>query len=623
MPLPTTSNVTRPRSLGYDVRIESNYYRLIPPLDITEESAQHPMGQQLARNPEDIVRMSEDVLNLSQVDFSGGEGLDFAHRPDNSDFDKTRFWSSLGVNVIEGHGDVQKLELEHVIGNVYNQASFTTASRQAPQMVEANGDLFVIGNAGSGDLITVIDDPGGAATATSEDPVSGSNASLLTIAEVDTDVFVSSNTDGIYKRSSATGTWSNISTFYPKRMWGLKGRLFCTDQEGDAVMEISTSGVSGARLVTLGTEGRFLTACDAGAAILAGATNGYVYAFADVDGTLTLRAQTRFQGEEITALGAGPSGIVLIGTRDGNTSRIYMGELSASYTIQNSQLLREFTITDNEHSPISHIKFTRDSAYFVFENDSGNLDLWRFDVTTTGLFRIADLNIASNGCAGIEVIEDKVFLVTDQHRVLGEQDTYQSSGYLISPLFDHFTAEDKVWSAAKLFGVDFPAQTQGKLYYSTDPDALEDTNHASWQLIKTLTNTTGVDNVETLISNAVSRWITLKLELSTSDSSVTPLLRGYSIRAYTGAGDITIPLTINCSDRLERRGRKTKVIPGLGEDIYDQLKTLEGSAVEVELLWNSESFEGTVRRVGHRAPAISSRGSQLLASQVEFVGRRQ
>lgn len=625
MPLPTTSNVTRPKALGYDVRIESNYYRLIPPLSITDETAQNPMGQQLIRNPEDIALISEDALPLSQTDFSGGEGLDFAHRPDNTDFDKTRFWSSKSVDVITGHGDVQKLELTNTFSKIANVSDFATVHRQSPQMVEAGGSLFSIGYQATPSAITRIDDPAGTPSTTSEDPLGGSTSDLNSIAEVDDEVYVSIEGYGIRKRDTA-GTWSDLSTIqWPYRLWGLKGRVVGADlTNGRRLASYDTSAGTKTDLVSINASESFLCATDAGAAILAGATNGYVYALADVDGTLTLRAQTPFRGEEVTAIGAGPSGIVLIGTRDGAKTRIYMGELGSSYTIQNTQLLREwdFDITSNsDHAPISHITFSRDNAFFAFEEVGGDVELWKFDVTTTGLFHVA--SIADENMSSIVTVDDKMFFTSFFHDVYGEDDTYQSSGYLISPLFDHFTAEDKVWAAAKFFGVNFPANTSAELFYSTNPAAIEDDGHASWTSIKSLDSTSGTDDSEALISNATGRWITFKIELATTDSSSTPQVRGYSSRAYAGAGDTTIPLTINCSDRLERRGRKAKNIPGLGKLIYNELKTLEGSGVEVELLWNDEVFEGTVRSVSNRTPVITSRGSQLLASQVEFVGRRQ
>lgn len=615
MPLPTTSNVTRPRSLGYDVRIESNYYRLIPPLGIQEEAAKNPLGKQLIRNPEDVARISEEILPLSQVDFSGGEGLDFGHKHDNTDFDQTRFWSSDAINVVQGHGDVQKLELAKDFSIISNQTDAGTASRQSPQMVEAGESLFMVGNAGDNTLVTRIDDPGGTPSSTAEDP-HGTAAGIFSIAEVDGEVFVSIDGVGIYKRNTS-GTWAAWNTnLSPVRIWGLKGRLVGVGSQGN-IREITET--TQPTPVTFGGDAVGLCATDAGAAILVGASNGYVYALADVDGDLTLRAQTSFQGEEVTAIGAGPSGIVLVGTGQGTTSRLYMGELGSSYTIQNMQMLREWEVNNDNHAHVSHIYFTRDSAYFAIRTSTPEFQLWKFDVTTTGLFHVWSSTTPAS-VTGIRVLNDKTFFSTNDFDAYGEQDTYQSSGYLISPLFDHFTSEDKVWAAAKFFGVDFPTNTSAELFYSTNPDAIEDDGHAAWRSVKSLTS---IDDTEALISNASSRWIAFKIELSTTDTASTPQVRGYSSRAYTGAGDITIPLTINCSDRLERRGRKPKTIPGLGEDIYDQLKTLEGSAVEVELLWNSEIFEGTVRSVGHRSPAITERGSQLLVSQVEFVGRRQ
>lgn len=627
MPLPTVANTTNPRSQGYHVQIEDTYFQLVSsperPFDVVGRAGEIPAAREFIRNPEDLTDR-ELSAPLSQLDFSGGEGLDFAHRPDNTDFDKTRFWGSKSIEVVEGHGTVQKVRLAKQFAAMRTRTDTSTWYGDS-QIAFADGSLFVIDNSLAPQRVVRFDDPLNSTVNTGEDPFAGEVAAdMFGLAVVDGELYVSISGNGVHKRDS-TGVWTHFDDQTPRRMWGLKGRLIGSylGREFRVLGGASPDTI----LKTLPVGEEFLAACDAGAAILAGATNGQVYAFADVDGTLTLRAQTPFLNEEIVGLGAGPSGIVLVGTRsrgpNGLKGRLYMGELGSSYTIQNAQLLREWDLTAGiaGHAP-SFITFNRDRAYFFVSPSGAEDEIWVFDVTTTGLFRLESRDIANTDFAGAVVVDGRLFFADRARSLYREETTYQTSGYLISPLFDHFDAEDKVWAAAKFFGAAFPAGTSAVLSYSTNPDAIEDSAHASWTSIKTLNAASGVDDAETLIAGASSRWITFKMELSTSNTANTPQVRGYSARAYAGQGDVTLRLPVNCSDVVVRPGRHATPVRGWGDTRYDQLKTYEGTAVTLKWLYTDETYEGTVKQVGFRQPLEPRRGSPLFVAEVEFVGRR-
>ena len=100
----TTINISNPKRYGYDVRIDDILLRSAvgPGREMQIQSSDVTDGQiNVKQNPEDFTSNLGRIY--SRNNFSGGQGLDTAHRANGSPKDTTRFFDSKGVDVF--HGD--------------------------------------------------------------------------------------------------------------------------------------------------------------------------------------------------------------------------------------------------------------------------------------------------------------------------------------------------------------------------------------------------------------------------------------------------------------------------------------------------------------------------------------
>ena len=107
MPRPaTTISVANPRRMGYDIRLDQNLYRTAigPGREMTIQSSNVEDGQiNVKQNPEDFTSNLGRIY--SRNNFTGGQGLDTAHRANGTPKDTTRFWDSKGIDVFHGDED--------------------------------------------------------------------------------------------------------------------------------------------------------------------------------------------------------------------------------------------------------------------------------------------------------------------------------------------------------------------------------------------------------------------------------------------------------------------------------------------------------------------------------------
>ena len=97
--VPTTADVTNPHRKGYDFRLDNLLFRaaVSPDRQLVIRSAEFPGTQiDLKQNPEDITTNIGQIF--SRNDFSGGQGLDYAHKRSQTETDVTRFFDSKGVS---------------------------------------------------------------------------------------------------------------------------------------------------------------------------------------------------------------------------------------------------------------------------------------------------------------------------------------------------------------------------------------------------------------------------------------------------------------------------------------------------------------------------------------------
>ena len=119
----TTINISNPKRYGYDVRIDDILLRSAvgPGREMQIQSSDVQEGQiNVKQNPEDFTSNLGRIY--SRNNFTGGQGLDTAHRANGSPKDTTRFFDSKGVDVF--HGDDETSYHVHLLHTTAEKKNF-------------------------------------------------------------------------------------------------------------------------------------------------------------------------------------------------------------------------------------------------------------------------------------------------------------------------------------------------------------------------------------------------------------------------------------------------------------------------------------------------------------------
>lgn len=625
MDLPTKANASRPLAAGYDALIEygdtaeeSLYLRLAagPQRQITFQTVQpEERGLDVSALPEDM--RSESGQTFSRSDFTGGEGLDRAHRRGGTDRDWSRFWDSRNIDVTPSRsGEPAEVKLLHSASSLRSMAA--GADRGA--LVRVGTTLYGI-IASATQVDRTANPTASSPTWTQESP--GGSGDIADLAVLGDQVYAAR--DSIRVRSSG-GSWSLFTDLDADRLWGVKGRIIAA--VGGQLYEARSGAGNSVLLHTLASGQSWTDVIDAGAAILAGASNGEIYAFVDEDGELTLRGQTLIEGEQITALGFG-QGLVFVGTGEPTTGGGTIGRLwrflLIGLRLREGQVLRQWGDGSETRNRAPHrIISTREAVWTGVIEDGTEAHLWRYHLETGGLVRDLVLG-ASARVHGLVVIDNRVFANLWVNGLWREDTTYASSGYLIGPLADFFNAARKAWVGARLQTGVLPTGTQVVLAYSTDSAAIEDPNHASWTDVITATPAAPGASAEAPLTEVEARYLAGKLTLTPNGTSTaTPSAISFAFRALALPSELDVILPVNISDRYERPFRKALTIDGLGVLIYSKLQELRGKAVTATLLRRpGEVVKGQIRDVLAPIPELPDRGSATVFAQVVIRGQRQ
>ncbi len=634
MSLPTKVNVPRPEAWGYDVLVEYGtsdaetlYLRgaVGPGRQMTFQTVEAVQGNpDLSDNPEDM--RGETGQSFSRENFTGGEGLDRAHRRGGSDRDFSRFWDSRNIDVTSAIGGVpEEIKLLHTITSLRSAAA--TATR-AP-LVRLGDVLYgVIANKQrvdrSANPITA------SPTWTVENPnLAEGDVDVTDLAGLGDELYAAVGIRGIHKRDNG-GTWTHWSDLTnTERVWGVKARIIAST---GAALHEARAGTGSVLLKTLPSGEIWNDVVDAGSAILAAASDGNIYAFVEEDADLVLKGQTEIPNEVPTALGFG-QGLVFIGTSQSTSGGGQIGRLWRSLFVglrlREGQVIRKWGdgSTTQDRSP-KRIISTREAIWIAVVEDGSETHLWRYHLATGGLVR--DLIIVASGVSdGLVVFDDRMFVTVLGDAIWREATTFASTGYLIGPLADFFNAARKSWIGARLTtGTTLPAGTKVVLAYSTDPDALEDSAHASWVDVITATGTPDVpgDSAEQAITNVEARYLTGKLTLTPEGgATLTPNVLAFALRGLPQPTEDDYAIPINISDRLELPHRKPlragRAKPGL--TVYDKLKDIMGKVTTVTLLRSGEVVKGQLRTLSAPINEIPERGSPTVYALLTTRGQRQ
>ena len=615
--VPTTADVTNPHRKGYDFRLDNLLFRaaISPDRQLVIRSAEFPAQQiDLQQNPEDITTNIGQIF--SRNDFSGGQGLDYAHKRNLTDKDTTRFFDSKGLDVFHSDDETSynlhllfKTEDKDVKGN---NTTFSGTNNYIAQTT--NGDLYVT------DQSAIYKSTDNGATWNPETTGLTINNNFTGAAAVGDQVYYTTatgTTSGeliLYNGTSYAELSHDQTSNALTGVWFAKGQLFISGDDGSvaylwAVDPIGKNWTSSDlaeadAIVTFEDSHTISQVVDAGAVVLAASTSGDIFSIKDVSGTMTLFGQTNIPFEEVHSIAAA-EGIVFFGTKDRSQAvgRFYRADLVTAdnlYVLANRQLVKEWVISGQDTTP-KHMFVTRDSIYCGIKESGTESYLYRYYLPTAGFAR--DLKMGASGfITGITQSNGKFVVVVAGADVYLETSLYEADGYVILPNVDFFTSEVKQWVGTTVEHDEITDSRRVQCFVSTKEATIDNPDSSDWEL--TNDSTTGFGGVEFQI-NRNARYINLKVVLSANqDFTNTPTFRSVSARALPRPQLIVVDIPVNISDQVERPNRKRIMVKNLGEAVYQELKQKEGDSVTLELYDPSETVRGVVESVAY--PVINN-----------------
>jgi len=613
--LPSPSNTSAPESQGFEANLDDLFLRFAvgPGRQMSINTAPlQAQAIQTSETPEDFQQEFGQIF--SRTDFAGGSGLDKAHKRNAGPNDFQRYWDSKGIDVFSGKqvGQEYKVSLLHDTDEVQS----TTGTNL--YMQELGGSIFFA----DGDVLKRVDSPLDASpTVTSETAPSAGN-NITGMAVLGTRLYLVANGDVYVRTAASTYSVHNNHKTYSK-IWSMKGRIVASDTSGDLFEIPDGSTPSTMKTLPTGTEWTDLT--DGGAVVLACATDGYIYSFADESSTLTLKGQTFVEGEIPNAIDAA-QGLIFYGTyqntASGKIGRLYVAEITNAnslYVLVNAQLLKQWgdgTTTLNQ-APYQIIS-TRDSIYTGIIDSASKTNLWRYYLPTGGIAR--DVEFGESGIVeGIAVFSDRIFATVSGGGLYRESTDYVSTGYIITPLADFFTSEKKQWVGAKV-NTNVVSSGSVKLFTSTIAADINNPTASTWaEQVSIFSGTGGDEEVMTLVDG---RWIAGKIEINTDDVTQTPEMLSFAIRGFQLVNDLVVDMPINISDQIERPFRKALRVQGQGDLVYQALRNKEGKNVQLEIFRPDTLLRGIIENVSSPIEEISPRGSVTSYCLVRFRGSK-
>ena len=634
--LPSPSNTSQPQAQGFEANLDDLFLRFAvgPGRQMQINTAPlQAQAIQTSETPEDFQQEFGQIY--SRTDFRGGEGLDKAHRREGTPTDFQRFWDSKGINVF--HADEDTSYSVKLLNDI-EQKTLTFSSDNNYLAQTTNGYMYITDDTD----VYQSTDQGVTWTAMTSTSIS---YTIHGIAAFGNDLFVVAGDGSTNKQLlsyvQSTDTWTDESlgssfTGYFTGIWFAKGGLFVSGKSTTAeyLWESSpfTKNFSGdfqttSALVVTEPTHEFTSVIDAGAVVLAGHTDGNIYSLKIDGGTWSLKGQTQISFEEIHSLAAS-EGLVFIGTKgfQSNTGRFFTADLTVAdnlYVLTNRQLVKQW---DNGVDQSPHSMFvTRDSVYMGIHESATETNLWRYYLPTAGIARDISITHSSDSDAKMKGITltgttvPKFIAVVDGVGVFKETDTYVSTGYIISSLADFYTSEKKQWVGAKLNtnGVSFGTV---ELATTTVPLDINNVDSPTWEpQISVASGTGGEEEVLELVQG---RWMSVKLTITTSDTSQTPEMLSFAVRGFQLVNDLVVDMPINISDQIERPFRKALRVNGQGELIYQALRNKEGQNVQLEIFRPDTLLRGIIENVSSPVEEISTRGSVTTYCLVRFRGSK-
>ena len=611
-------NVSDPERKGYDFRIDNDLFRAAisnqVPMKIQSSDVQS-QEINVNQNPEDFTRNIGRIY--SRNNFSGGSNLDMAHKRGMSENDTTRFWDSNGLDVFtQNKGTPYSLKM-----------LFQTELEQALDSSDGDNALAIVGTkvyVSNDETLYVSTDGGDTWSVQSTNLTAGYEIKGLAAHGSDLYIVANNGSAGeIELLPDGSSSTQKMSAAIYDGIWSVKGLMLVST--GTTLHQYDGNTTVGSAIETLPTGQSWTDVVDAGAVILAVATDGRIYSIKDVAGTFTAKGTTELKGEVVTCI-TETQGQIFYGTKVVQTGskvigRLYSAALTVAddlYVLGNQQLIKEWNIDSIDASPY-RLHATRDSVYTGIKETGSNSYLWRYYLPTAGIARDLKLG-AGNIIKGIGIINEKFLVTVQSSGIWQETSNYETEGYLITANADFFTAEQKQWVEAQVETPNISTGTTVELHVTDDIAGITSSTHTSWS--KVLDRQSGSGTVETQV-NKISRYGAMKIVLTSQGSTEAPEVNSISYRALARPELVLVQIPVNLSDRVERPYRKPITVKNLGEAVYQSLKDREGTPVTLEIYDPQEIIRGVVESIEYPIEGNPNIGSVTRYAIITIRGTRQ
>ena len=612
----TTINTSNPKRYGYDVRIDDILLRSAagPGREMQIQSSDvQEQGINVRQNAEDFTSNLGRIY--SRNNFTGGQGLDTAHRANGTPKDTTRFWDSKGVDVFNTD-----------LGKGYNvQLLHTTEKGQA--LSSAVNHMTVVGTriyVSDDETLYKSDDGGNTWSPVTEGLTAGYQIKGLAAHGDLLYITANNGSSGEIETltSGGTSTQKMSASVYDK-IFSVKGQFLVTI--GSSIHSYDGATTVGSAIITLPSGQSFTDVTDAGAVVLATATDGRIYSIKDVAGTFTAKGQTEISGEQPTCI-VESQGIVFYGTKEVQTGtkvigRLYRATLTVAddlYILTQNQLIKQWDVDSQDNSP-NALFTTRDSVYIGVKETASTSFLWRYYLPTSGIARYYKAS-AGGAVHNIVSLNEKFVFTVSSDGVYKQTSIYEQEGFLIAPPADFFTAENKQFVEASLEVEALSDSNTVELHLSNKYESINDSTDSTWDLEVTVLSGVGEEAVQL---QRVARYVVAKVVLKSPNQNISPKFKAFKVRALARPELIVIQIPVNISDRVERPYRKPILVKNLGETIYQSLKEKEGAAITLELYDPAEIVRGVVEKISYPIQSNPNVGSVTQYAILTVRGTRQ
>ena len=603
----TTLQATERRAQGYAAELDGLLLRI--PYS-NEQQVQVQSAPNDRRGAFDTRENAEDNAaqsgqTFSRSDFSGGSGLDFAHRRNAGELDRTRYWDSDGIDPFGvQRGERSGLKLLKAMTEIADTSGNGI-------MVEVGGVLLVA----EGNDIREYTDILNATTSTLE---TAGAASVVAMAVLGDEVYTLHDGLAVWKRDSA-GTWAVLySNAGLTDLWAAKERIII--EQTRQLFDLA-AGTPTAISTVLPSGLTFNDVTDGGSVVLASATNGAIYSYRDVSGTLTLQSESHLSDVDIPQMLIMNQGLLLIGTYETRPSstklgRVYTATVSderSSFVLTDIQLILEFD-TQSDATPYYAVN-TRDSIYLVADGT----EVWRYYLPTTGFARDKSCNATEAG-AGIVMLDGRMLVGNTAGKLFREATTYESEGWLITAAADHFSSSTKNWTSMTAGAGNLDLAGVAEVSYSTDIDALNDVSHSTWTRSQTLD--TDVASGSEIPFRKRSRWLAVKIRLTPNELNTnTPSFYSFSARSYPYDREFQVVIPVYVGDQIERPNMQPLTAKGYGRTLHEELISRRGQASDLVTYFPEMRLKGVVQQVTSATPIGTIVGSPTEVVNVVFIGQ--